>query len=140
MANAIYPSWKAALMQLTANNSLAGSGATGVYCALIDSGVRGYNSADDMENDMHAAIGGTPMEIGATKSYTGGVFDGADVTFTAVAGVVSYEALLLYIANAGATSTWPLVVYLDTSITNLPVTSNGGNIIVTWDAAGIFGL
>ena len=27
-----------------------------------------------------------PVEIGATKSYTGGVFDGGDVTFTAVSG------------------------------------------------------
>ena len=83
---------------------------------------------------------GTDQEIGATKSYTNGVFDGADVTWTAVAGTVSYEAIVIYVKNGGANTTWRLVAYLDTNITNLPVTSNGGNISVAWNASGIFAL
>lgn len=38
MANALYPKWKEAIIQATANSALNGSGTTGVYAALIDTG------------------------------------------------------------------------------------------------------
>ena len=136
MPNALYPKWKEAIIQATANSALNGSGATGVYCALVDTGVYTYSAAHEFYSSL-SGIGGTPMEIGATKSYTNGVFDGADITYTAVAGVVSYEALVIYVQNAGANTTWRLVAFLDTGITGLPVTSNGGNIVVSWNASGI---
>jgi hypothetical protein len=139
MANAIYPKWKEAIIQASASSALNGSGATGVYAALVDSGTRGYNAADQYYSDMSSAIVGTPVEIGATKSYTSGIFDGADVTWTAVTGATC-EAILIYIQNAGANTTWRLVAYLDTNVTNLPVTPNGGNISVTWSGTGIFAL
>src|SRR5206468_222846 len=31
-----------------------------------------------------------------------------------------------------------LVLFEDTSVTGLPVTPNGGNIVITWNASGIF--
>jgi len=136
MPNALYPKWKEAIIQATANSALNGSGATGVYCALVDTGVYTYSAAHEFYSSL-SGIGGTPMEIGATKSYTNGVFDGADITYTAVAGVVSYEALVIYVQNAEANTTWRLVAFLDTGITGLPVTSNGGNIVVSWNASGI---
>jgi hypothetical protein len=61
------------------------------------------------------------------------------LTYTAVTGV-SIEALVIYRKNSGANTTWRLVLYLDTSVTGLPVTPNGGDITVTWNASGIFGL
>jgi hypothetical protein len=79
------------------------------------------------------------VEIGATKSYTGGVFDGANVTFSAVTGDPC-EALVIYRKTAGANTEWRLVAYLDTGVTGLPVTPNGGDITVTWNASGIFAL
>lgn len=140
MANAIYPKWKEAIAQASANSALNGSGTTGVYAALYDVGAGGaYNSAHEFYSSISAGVVGTPVEIGATKSYTNGVFDGADVTFTAVSGA-SCEALILYVKNAGANTTWRLVAYLDTNVTGLPVTPNGGDIAVTWNASGIFGL
>lgn len=139
MANALYPKWKEALLQSTANSALTGSGTTGVYVALVDSGTYTYSAAHEFFSSL-SGIGGTDQEIGATKTYVNGVFDGADVTFTAVAGVVSYEALVIYVRNAGANTTWRLVAYIDTGVTNLPVTSNGGNIAVTFNASGIFAL
>lgn len=69
-----------------------------------------------------------------------GVFDGADITWPSVAGTVTYEAIVLYVKNAGANTTWRLVAFIDTGVTGLPVTSNGGNISVTWNGSGIFGL
>jgi hypothetical protein len=81
---------------------------------------------------------GTAQTIGATKTVTNGVFDGADVTYTAVTGN-SVEALVIYV-DTGTAATSPLVAYIDTGVTGLPVTPNGGNISVTWNASGIFSL
>lgn len=140
MANALYPKWKEALLQASANSALNGSGTTGVYAVLYDVGAGGaYDSADQYYSDISAGVVGSEVEIGATKSYTNGVFDGADVTFTSVSGAHS-EALIIFVKNAGANTTWRLVAYLDTNVTGLPVTPNGGDINVTWNASGIFGL
>lgn len=140
MANAIYPKWKAALLQNSADSDLDGSGTTGVYAALYDVGAGGaYDAADEFYSDLSAGIVGTEQEIGATKSYTSGIFDGADVTFTSVTGA-QCEALVIFRKNSGANTTWRLVAYLDTNVTGLPVTPNGGNITVTWNASGIFAL
>jgi hypothetical protein len=68
-----------------------------------------------------------------------GVLDGSDVTYTAVTGN-SAEALAIYRQNSGANTTWRLVAYIDTSVTGLPVTPNGGDITITWNASGIFAL
>lgn len=139
MANAIYPKWKEALLQATANSALNGSGATGVYCALIDTNDVSYNAAHEFYSSIAAGVVGTDQEIGATKSYTNGVFDGGDLTFPSVTGDPC-EALIIYVKNAGANTTWRLVAYLDTGVTGLPVTPNGGDITVSWNASGIIGL
>lgn len=138
MANKLYPKWKEALLQASADSDLAGSGTTGVYVALVDTGTYTYSDSHQYYSDLSGIVG-TPVEIGATKSYTNGVFDGADATFSAVSGNTA-EALVLYRKNAGANTTWRLVAYLDTSVTGLPVTPNGGDITVAWNASGIFGL
>lgn len=135
MANAIYPKWKEAIIQGSANSSLTGT----VKAALLDTGTVAYNAAHDFYDDISAGVVGTPVEIGATKSYTNGVFDGADVTWTSVPGPTTCEAIVIYI-DTGVAGTSRLVAYLDTNVTNLPVTPNGGNITVTWNASGIFGL
>ncbi len=138
MANALYPKWKEALLQHTANSALNGSGTTGVYAALIDTGTYTYSASHEFYSSLSGIVG-TPVEIGATKSYTNGVLDGADVTFTAVTGAES-EAIVLYVKNAGANTTWRLVAYIDTGVTGLPVTPNGGDISISWNASGIFKL
>jgi len=134
MANALYPLWKEQLLQFTANNNLS---AGTVKVALIDTGVYTYSAADQFYSSASAAAVGTPQTIGS-KTFTNGVFDGADVTFTTVTGS-TVEALILYI-DTGSAATSPLVAYIDTSVTGLPVTPNGGNIDITWNASGIFAL
>jgi hypothetical protein len=96
-----------------------------------------YNAAHEFLTSLTGVVG-TAQTIGATKSYTNGVFDGGDVTFTAVTGN-SVEALVLYI-DTGTAGTSRLVAYIDTSVTGLPVTPNGGDISITWNASGIFAL
>ena len=138
MANALYPKWKEALLQSTADADLDGSGTTGVYVALVDTGTYTYNASHEFYSSLSGVVG-TDQEIGATKTYASGVFDGADVTFPSVTGA-TVEALVLYRKNAGANTTWRLIAYIDTGVTGLPVTPNGGNISVTWNASGIFSL
>lgn len=65
-----------------------------------------------------------------SKTTTGGAADGADVTFTSVTGP-SIEAIVIY-SDTGTEATSPLIAYIDTA-TGLPITPNGGDIIVTWD-------
>lgn len=135
MANAIYPLFKQSLLNADANSALTGSGATGLYVALIDTGAPYTYSAAHQFYSSLAGVVGTDQEITSTTTTTG-LIDGNDVTFTAVSGA-SVEALVLYRKNAGANTTWRLVAYIDTGQTGLPVTPNGGNITITWDAAGI---
>ena len=138
MANAIYPLWKEAIIQASASSALNGSGTTGVLVALIDTGTYTYSGSDQYYSDLSGIVG-TDQEIGATKTYTNGVLDGANLTFSSVTGA-TVEALVLYVSNAGANTTWRLFAYIDTSVTGLPVTPNGGDITVTWNASGIVGL
>lgn len=133
MANALYPKWKEQLLQFTANNDLS-SGT--VKVALVDTGTYTYSASHQYLSSLTGVVG-TAQTIGS-KTFTNGVFDGADVTFTTVTGN-SVEALVIYI-DTGNAATSPLVAYIDTSVTGLPVTPNGGDIAITWNASGIFAL
>ena len=137
MANALYPKWKEALLNATTNSALTGSGSTGLFVALVDTGTYTYSSAHQFYSSLSGIVG-TDQEI-TSVTKTNGTVDGGDVTFTAVTGA-SVEALVLYRKNAGANTTWQLVAYIDTGVTGLPVTPNGGDITISWNASGIFSL
>jgi hypothetical protein len=139
MANAFYPIYKQNLLAGTAGYDLDNDTVNdGPYAALIDTGTYTYNAAHDFYNDLSGIVG-TDQRI-AAPTVALGVFDGNDLTFPSVSGA-SCEALIIYRHNAGANSTWPLVLfYDDTSGTGLPVTPNSGNITITWPVGGIFTL
>lgn len=138
MANAIYPLYKQSLLAGDANADLDNNTATdGPFVALVDTGTYTYSSAHDFYNDLSGIVG-TDQRI-TTPTVTNGTFDGDNVTFTAVSGS-TVEALVIYRKNSGANTTWRLVAYIDSSVTGLPVTPNGGDITITWNASGIFTL
>lgn len=138
MANALYQLWTQEILKGTSNHLLnSAEGNTGVYAALVDTGVYTFSQSHQYYSDLTGIVG-TPQEI-TSKTQALGVFDGNDVTFTGVTGN-SAEAIVLYRRNAGANTTWPLIVYLDSGYTNLPVTPNSGNIAIAWSASGIFKL
>jgi len=138
MANAFYQEYMQNLLAGTAGYDLdAAEGTTGVFCALIDTGTYTFNQTHEFYSSLSGVVG-TDQEI-LTKTIANGTFDGTDLTYTAVTGN-SVEALVLYRKNAGANTTWPLICYIDTGVTGLPVTPNGGNITITWNASGIFTL
>ena len=131
MANAIYPLYKQALLDASANVDLNDGT---VKVALVDTGTYTYSAAHEFYSSLSGVVG-TDQTIGST-TVTTGTFDGADVTFTAVTGA-TVEALVIYI-DTGVAGTSRLVAYIDTGVTGLPVTPNGGDIAVTWNASGIF--
>lgn len=130
MANAVYPKYKEAVIQGTSGSSLTGT----LKAVLIDTALYTYSSAHDFYDDVSAGAVGTPGTIG-TKTYTNGLLDGADVTYTAVTGATC-EAVILFL-DTGTPATSMLVAYFDTGVTGLPVTPNGGDITITWNASGI---
>ena len=77
---------------------------------------------------VSARIAG-PVTLTA-KATSGGAADAADVTFTSVTGN-TINAIVIY-SDSGTEATSPLIAYIDTA-TGLPITPNGGDIIVTWD-------
>ncbi len=138
MANAIYPLYKQSLLAGDANADLDNNTTTdGVYVALIDTGTYTYSAAHQFYSNLSGIVG-TPQRITA-PTVTNGVLDGGDVTFPAVSGATA-EALVIYRQNSGANTTWRLVAFIDTGVTGLPVTPNGGDITVTWNASGILAL
>ena len=75
-------------------------------------------------------ITGTTDQTLTGKSFTLGVFDADDTTFTAVpAGEIS-KGVVIY-KDTGVEGTSPALAYIDT-ITGFPLTTSGGNITVQW--------
>lgn len=64
-----------------------------------------------------------------------GVYDAANLTCSAVSGDAA-DYLTVH-KDTGTTTTSPLSHVYDSATTGLPVTPNGGDITVTWNASGI---
>lgn len=139
MANALYPKFKTSLGVADTNVSLNVNTTTdGPYVALVDTGTYTYSAAHQFYSSLTGVVG-TDQRI-TTPTFgtvSEGTFDGDNVTYTAVTGA-SVEALVYYRHNSGANTTWRLVMYQDTSVTGLPVTPNGGDISISFNASGIF--
>ena len=85
----------------------------------------------------HEVIGDvSSCRLSTDKTLTGvtkalGVVDANDVTWTAVAAGATASYVALY-KDSGVAGTSYLIALFDT-ITNFPVSTNGGDITVTWD-------
>lgn len=132
MASALYPKFKEALLSgtidLTSND---------IRAILIDSADYTYSSAHDFLDDVPSGARVATSSALASKTVALGVFDAADKTLTAVTGDQA-EVVIIY-KHTGTESTSPLIAYIDSG-TNLPVTPNGGDITIQWNASGIFAL
>lgn len=90
----------------------------------------------DFYDDISASVIGTPQTI-LTKTFAQSVFDGDNVTFTAVSGAeVSY--ILIY-EDSGTPATSDVIGLIDTG-TGLPFTPNGGDVTISWETGKIFKL
>lgn len=139
MANGLYKLYKQVVLGAGLNLS---SGV--VKATLIDAGNYTVNLTTDqyMNKDTIPLVARVGSNVTlASKTVALGVFNAANITFTAVSGA-SVEAIVIWVDGGGSGTsqsgtTDSLVVYIDTG-TNLPVTPNGGDIVVAWNASGIF--
>lgn len=88
-----------------------------------------FSTHEYLSDISGSAIIAGPVTL-TSKTATGGAADAADSTFTSVSGA-SIEAIIIY-KDTGTAGTSPLIAYIDTA-TGLPITPNGGDIIVTYD-------
>lgn len=90
---------------------------------------------DDFLNDIAAAARVSEATI-ANVSFLGGVMDGNDVTLSSVSGDQSEELVIYY--DSGVESTSELFALFESGdVTGLPVTPNGNDIDIEWNASGI---
>ena len=138
MTNSLYPLWKQALMrEIDITKSLDQTAPNNPSVALVMTvGGYTYSASHQYFTDINNIMG-TPQVLSSNR-VSGNIFNAGSVVFTAVTGRV--DALVIYRQNSGANSTWKLIAYVDSNITGLPIISNGGNLLITWNAQGIFGL
>lgn len=138
VGNAVYPLYKQEMIKTTPGQAIGldGTTTTGTWCQLLNIATYTYSAAHQFFSSLSGIVG-TDQEV-TTKTFVNGLFKATDVlTWTAVAGGSTISGLVLYRKNAGANTTWPLVLYEDTGVTGFPVTTNGGNVTVTWSGSGI---
>lgn len=103
-----------------------------IRAILLDTGADAFNAADDFLDDIAAGA-----RIGVTgalqsKTTTGGTFDAADITISAVSGA-TVEAVILY-KHTGTESTSNLICFID----GLTLTPDGTDVTIAWNGSGIF--
>lgn len=132
MANLIYPKAKEGFL-----NGSFNLGSDTVKAVLVDFASYTYSASHEFLSDVAGgAIVGTAVAL-ASKTRTNGTFDADDTTLVSVSGAQS-EAVLIY-QDTGVAGTSRLIALLDTG-TGLPVTPGGGNILISWNASGLFSL
>lgn len=125
MANALYAKGKEKILSGAINLP-----SDTIKASLLSSSYTANLSTDEFWSGISANLLNTSQTL-ASKSVTGGVFDAADVTFTAVTSGSTVKAVVIW-KDTGTASTSPLLVYIDT-ITGFPLATNGGDITITWD-------
>jgi hypothetical protein len=128
MANFIYAKAKEKMLGL---GSAIDFDADTIKAALVSNAYTPNSATHEFYSDVSAAVLDTPETLGS-KTTTGGVFDAADVTFTAVAGGATASYVVIY-KDTGVAGTSPLIACFDT-ITGFPLTTNGGDVTVQWDS------
>lgn len=125
MANVLYVKGKERIGRAQVNLETAA-----ITAALVKNTYTQNLTTDEFYSTISAHVLDTPVLL-TGKTFAGGVFDADDVTFTAVAGGDTAEAVVLFV-DTGTPSTSPLLFYCDT-ITGFPLATSGGDIEVRWD-------
>jgi hypothetical protein len=123
-----YPKYKEALLTGAANSDPS---AGTVKAVLVDGADYTYSAAHQFLSDIAAGGRVATSPAFTTKTFTNGLFDADDITFSGVTGDQS-EIIVIYI-DTGSAATSRLMLYIDAASSGLPVTPNSGAINVTWD-------
>ena len=99
-----------------------------------DPPVATWDDGADMDQGTPVAVG-TQLQNPTVGTVNPGVFDADNFTFSSVTGDdADYLSLRKYDATAANLT---LIITLDSDVTGIPVSPNGGDIIVTHHASGI---
>lgn len=139
MANALFNSYR---NQVLGVGTFTDLDAVTLKAMFVDHGVdTPVTATDDFIDDILSgarvpAIASCPALGTKTLGVVGvGVFDAADTVFTALSGA-SVESLIVF-EDSGTEATSDLLAFWDTA-TGLPLTPNGGDVTVQWNASGIW--
>lgn len=137
MANALFASYRT--LVLSAPPNLSSTTIKAMFVDHLDDTpvAATDNFIDDILSAARVpAIASCPALASKTLGVVAaGVFDAADTVFTALSGDQS-ESLILF-EDSGTESTSDLIAFWDTA-TGLPLTPNGADVTVVWNASGIF--
>lgn len=104
-----------------------------IKAVLVDSALYTVNLVtDEFLSDIPVGARTSTSANLASKANVGGVLDAADTTFTAVPAGDPNEYIVLY-QDTGSAATSRLIARIDSASGDLPITPNGGDIVVQWD-------
>lgn len=127
MANSLFDAGRAGFLQ----GDLDWDGHA-IKLVLVDHGIDTPNvTTDSVLSDITAGARVATSTNFTNKTTTAGVADADDVTLPTVSGN-TVESIVIY-RDTGTDASSILIAYIDVA-TGLPVTPNGGDIIVQWDS------
>ena len=140
--NQLYPQGKKHLLQKNINVTDT-SGADQLKVALMSTSYTGqvsdefFNSISGNQVGSSVALASTAITVSA-----GGVVsvDANDVTFSSVAAGSTVGKVVIYVAGASAGSDDYLLAYFDSDGSAINISTNGGDITISFNASGIFKL
>jgi len=139
MANALYDNYKNLILG-AGTHAFPDLNTNDIRCVLVDTGTYTVNLATHQDHaDLSGIISTAALPAETVGVIAAGVFDAGDVTFSAVSGA-SVEAYVLYDFQSAVSATSPLIAYFDTASAGLPVTPNGGDITIAFNASGIIAI
>ena len=138
MANALYDDYKESCLGGGAH-SFTDIPVDTIKVALVDLTVDyTFSAAHQDKADVTSYTGSTDQTLGA-KTVTAGVFDNtADITFTSLSQSASKTVgAIVHFKDSGSAATSPLSSYHDNFTAVVP---NGGDIVIQYNASGIYAL
>lgn len=140
MANAIYDLFKESSMEKSLFAAL-GTGPVKVVAVDTTGGTPyTFSQAHQFLSDIVAGSRRFTSGNMASLAVSGKNFDADNLVpaFASAAAGAAFEAIILYI-DSTVEATSDLIIFIDTA-TGLPMTPDGNNINVNWNASGIFDL
>jgi len=138
-SNVLYPSGSENLLKGNFHFcSYSGGAASSSYAALISSSYT-YSAAHEFYSEISAHSCSAAMALGSVTCATG-TLDAADSTFSSVPAGQTVQHLVIFQSSSAASTDW-LLAHFDTgSSGGINITTNGGDITITWNASGILAL
>ena len=140
MANALYDNYKNLILgNDSAAHTFPDMDTDNIKAILVDHGVTTPSPTTHQDHaDLSGAVvtGGTSGNMSTPAFPAAGAIDYAVFSFTTVSGA-SVESINFY-KDSGVSSTSALIIYIDTA-TGLPLTPNGGDVNVAFNASGLYG-